>query len=43
MAADDPTWGAPRIHDEIQKLGPEVSERTLSRQMPRRPAHPDAR
>ncbi len=43
MAAENPTWGAPRIHGEIQKLGLEVSERTVSRSMPRRPAHPDAR
>ncbi len=37
------SWGAPRIHGEIQKLGLEVSERTVSRTMPRRPAHPDER
>ena len=43
MAAENPTWGAPRIHGEILKLGLEVSERTVSRTMPRRPAHPDAR
>ena len=43
MAAENPTWGAPRIHGEIQKLGLEVSERTVSRYMPRRPANPDAR
>jgi hypothetical protein len=42
MAAENPPWGAPRTHDEIQNLGPEVSERTVSRDMPRRPAHPDA-
>ncbi len=41
MAGENPTWGAPRIHGEIQKLGLEVSERTVSRTMPRRPAHPD--
>ncbi|MCU0230361.1 MAG: transposase [Acidobacteria bacterium] len=43
MAAETPTWGAPRLHGEIQKLGLEVSERTVSRSMPRRPAHPDER
>ena len=43
MATENPTWGAQRLHDEIQKLGLEVSERTVSRDMPRRPAHPDAR
>jgi transposase InsO family protein len=34
---------SPRIHGEIQKLGLEVSERTVSRYMPRRPANPDER
>ena len=43
MAAENPTWGAPRIHGEIQKLGLEVSERTVSRCMPRRPVDPEAR
>ena len=43
MAAENPTWGAPRIHGEILMLGLEVSERTVSRSMPRRPARPDAR
>ena len=43
MAAENPTWGAPRIHGEIQKLGLEVSERTVSRTMPRRPINPDQR
>jgi len=38
MAGENPTWGAPRIHGEIQKLGLEVSERTISRYMLRRPA-----
>jgi putative transposase len=35
MAAANPLWGAPRIHGEVQKLGIEVSERTVSRMMPR--------
>ena len=43
MAAENPSWGAPRIHGEIQKLGLEVSERTVSRYMPRRPVDPEAR
>lgn len=34
-------WGAPRIHGELQKLGFIVSEATVSRYMPRRPADPD--
>ncbi len=28
MAKENPTWGAPRIHGELLKLGLEVSERT---------------
>ena len=36
MAEANPLWGAPRIHGELLKLGIEVSERTLSRLMPRR-------
>lgn len=35
MAAANPLWGAPRIHGELLKLGIEVSERTVSRLMPR--------
>jgi transposase InsO family protein len=31
MAAENPTWGAPRIHGELLKLGFDVSERTVSR------------
>jgi putative transposase len=31
MAAENPTWGAPRIHGELRKLGFEVSEPTVSR------------
>ena len=34
-------WGAPRIHGELLKLGLDVSERTVSRYMPRRPATPE--
>ena len=36
MARENPTWGAPRIHGELLKLGFEVSEATVSRYMPRR-------
>jgi putative transposase len=36
MARANPLWGAPRIHGELQNLGLEVSERTVSRLMPRR-------
>ncbi len=35
-------WGAPRIHAELLKLGFRVSERTVSRYMPKKPAPPDA-
>jgi hypothetical protein len=31
MAKENPTWGAPRIHGELMKLGLEISERTVSR------------
>lgn len=36
MAAENPTWGAPRIHGEILKLGIHLSERTVSRLIPKR-------
>jgi len=39
MAQDG--WGAPRIHAELTKLGFAVSEVTVSRYLPRRPAEPD--
>jgi putative transposase len=35
MATANPYWGAPRIHGELLKLGMEISERTVSRLMPR--------
>jgi putative transposase len=35
-AAANPLWGAPRIHGELLKLGINVSERSVSRLMPRR-------
>src|SRR5262249_40380330 len=41
MAAANPLWRAPRIHGELQMLGIEISERTVSRllrQLPRRPS-----
>ncbi len=40
MALDN-GWGAPRIHGELTKLGFVVSETTVSRCMPHRPASPD--
>ena len=33
MADENPRWGAPRIHGEVLKLGFEVSERTVARQL----------
>ena len=39
MAQDG--WGAPRIHAELTKLGFIISEITVSRYLPRRPAEPD--
>ena len=36
MAREHPTWGAPRIHGELLKLGFEVGEATVSRYMPLR-------
>src|SRR5215469_10132949 len=36
MAAANPLWGAPRIHGELLKLGIEISERTVSRLLPRK-------
>jgi hypothetical protein len=35
MKRANPLWGAPRIHGELLKLGIEVSERTVSRWLPR--------
>jgi putative transposase len=40
MARANPLWGAPRIHGELMKLGFDVSERTISRLMPRRRTRP---
>jgi len=37
MVAENPTWGAPRIHGELLMLGFELSERTISRWMKRAP------
>src|SRR6516162_6139432 len=40
MAAANPLWGAPRIHGELQKLGIEVAERTVSRLLRKRRTPP---
>jgi putative transposase len=42
MARENTTWGAPRIHGELLKLGFEVGEATVSRYMPRRRKPPSA-
>jgi putative transposase len=41
MAAENPTWGAPRIHGELLKLGFNLSEPTVSRWLRHVPRTPD--
>ena len=41
MATGNPTWGAPRIHAELLKLGIDLGEATVSRYLPKRPPEPD--
>jgi transposase InsO family protein len=41
MVAENPTWGAPRIHGELLKMGFDVSEPTVSRWARRAPRNPD--
>jgi len=36
MCASNPTWGAPRIHGELLKLGIDVSQTTVSKYIVRR-------
>jgi putative transposase len=40
MAAENRTWGAPRIHGELRMLGFDVSERTVLRWMRKAPRNP---
>ena len=40
MVTANDLWGAPRIHGELLKLGFDVSERTVSRLMPRKDKKP---
>src|ERR1700681_264916 len=40
MSIANPLWGAPRIHGELLKLGIVVSQATVGRYMPWRPAVP---
>jgi transposase InsO family protein len=39
--ATENSWGAPRIHGELLKLGYKVGQATVSRLMPRKPADPE--
>ena len=41
MVAENPTWGAPRIHGELLMLGFHISERTISRWMKRASRDPE--
>jgi putative transposase len=41
VVAENPTWGAPRIHRELIMLGFDVSERTVLRWMRRAPRNPE--
>src|SRR5664279_2949003 len=41
MVAENPTWGAPRIHGELLNLGFDLSEPTVSRWVRRAPRPPD--
>ena len=43
LAEENATWGAPRIHGELQKLGFVVSERTVARYLQRVGRHGDSR
>lgn len=40
LARENPSWGAPRIHGELLKLGFDISERTVSRYLARRLPRP---
>jgi transposase InsO family protein len=41
MVAENPTWGAPRIHGELKMLGFDISERTVLRWMRKAPRDPE--
>src|SRR6201989_3625234 len=41
MIAENPTWGAPRIHGELRMLGFDISERTVLRWMRKAPRSPE--
>ena len=42
MVSENPTWGAPRIHGELLKLGFDISERSVSRWIRLAPRDPDS-
>ena len=41
LVAENPMWGAPRIHGELQMLGFDISERTVLRWMQKAPKNPE--
>lgn len=41
MVAENPAWGAPRIHGELKMLGFDISERTVLRWMRKAPRDPE--
>ena len=41
MKAENPTWGAPRIHGELLQLGFKIAEPTVSRYLQRLRRYPD--
>lgn len=41
MMAENPTWGAPRIHGELKMLGLDISERSVLRWMRKAPRSPE--
>jgi transposase InsO family protein len=41
MVTENSTWGAPRIHGELQMLGFDLSERTVLRWMKKAPRNPE--
>jgi putative transposase len=41
MVAENPTWGAPRIHGEFKMLGFDISERTVLRCLRKAPRNPE--
>jgi transposase InsO family protein len=42
MVAENPTWGAPRVHGELKMLGFDIAERTVLRWMRKAPRSPES-